>query len=165
MLKIRFGSASDYCDGVSRRSFLKLGALAMGGLTLADLLRAEAAAGIGSSNKAIINVHLSGGPSHQDMWDLKPDAASEFRGEFSPIATNVPGFDICEHFPKLATMADKFSVIRSLIGSAGEHSNHQTHTAYRQPRPEECRRPAFAGQRGLEDVRRRGQRRPGFHFL
>ncbi|MDX1948416.1 MAG: DUF1501 domain-containing protein [Pirellulaceae bacterium] len=130
MLKIRFGSTSHYCDGVSRRSFLKLGAMATGGLTLAELFRAEAAAGIGSSNKAIINVHLGGGPSHQDMWDLKPQAAAEFRGEFNPIATNVPGMDICELFPKLATMADKFSIIRSLIGSAGEHSNHQTHTAY-----------------------------------
>lgn len=130
MLKIRFGSKSGYCDGVSRRSFLKLGALTIGGFTLADLYRAEALAGVGSSNKSIINVHLSGGPSHQDMFDLKPLAPVEFRGEFSPIATNVPGMEICEHFPKLATMADKFAVIRSLVGSAGEHSNHQTHTAY-----------------------------------
>ena len=130
MLKIRFGSGSPYCDGVSRRSFLQLGAMTLGGLTVADVLRAEAAAGLGSSNKSIINVHLSGGPSHQDMWDLKPQAAAEFRGEFSPIATNVPGFEICEHFAKLATMADKFAVIRSIVGSAGEHSNHQTHTAY-----------------------------------
>jgi hypothetical protein len=130
MLKIRFGSKSGYCDGVSRRSFLKLGAMTIGGLTLADLMRAEAAAGVGNSSKAIINVHLSGGPSHQDMWDLKPTAPAEFRGEFNPIATNVSGMEICEHFPKLATMAEKFAIIRSLVGSAGEHSNHQTHTAY-----------------------------------
>ncbi len=130
MFKIRCGSKSGYCDGVSRRSFLKLGAMTIGGLTLADLLRAEAAAGVGSSSKAIINVHLSGGPSHQDMWDLKPTAPAEFRGEFNPITTNVPGLEICEHFPKLATMAEKFAIIRSLVGSAGEHSNHQTHTAY-----------------------------------
>jgi hypothetical protein len=130
MLKIRFGSKSGYCDGVSRRSFLKLGAMTIGGLTLADLMRAEAAAGVGSSTKAIINVHLSGGPSHQDMWDLKPNAPAEFRGEFNPIATNVAGVEICEHFPKLATMADKFAIIRSVVGSAGEHSSHQTHTAY-----------------------------------
>ena len=130
MLKIRFGSTSSYCDGVNRRSFLKLGAMTIGGLTLADLYRAEALAGTGSSNKSIINVHLSGGPSHQDMWDLKPQAAAEFRGEFNPIATNVPGLEICEHFPKLATMGEKFAVIRSIVGSAGEHSNHQTHTAY-----------------------------------
>jgi Protein of unknown function (DUF1501) len=130
MLKIRFGSSSGYCDGVSRRSFLKLGAMTLGSLTLADLFRAEALAGVGSSNKAIINVHLSGGPSHQDMFDLKPEAPAEFRGEFNPIATNVPGIQICEHLPQLAQMADKFAIIRSLIGSAGEHSNHQTHTAY-----------------------------------
>lgn len=130
MLKIRVGSSSSYCDGVNRRSFLKLGAMTIGGLTLADLYRAEALAGTGSSNKSIINVHLSGGPSHQDMWDLKPQAAAEFRGEFNPIATNVPGLEICEHFPKLATMGEKFAVIRSIVGSAGEHSNHQTHTAY-----------------------------------
>ena len=80
MLNVRFGSPSSYCDGVSRRSFLKLGALAMGGLTLPELLRAEASLGIGSSTKSIINVHLSGGPSHQDMFDLKPLAPAEFRG-------------------------------------------------------------------------------------
>ena len=130
MLKIPFGSTSGYCDGVSRRSFLKLGAMTIGGLTLADLMRAEALAGAGSSNKAIINVHLSGGPSHQDMFDLKPEAPAEFRGEFNPIDTNVPGMQICEHMPQLARMADKFAIIRSLVGSAGEHSNHQTHTAY-----------------------------------
>lgn len=130
MLKIRFGRQNEYCDGVSRRSFLRLGALAAGGLTLADVFRAEAQAGIGSFTKSIINVHLGGGPSHQDMFDLKPNAASEFRGEFNPVATNVPGIEICEHFPQLATMADKYAIIRSVVGSVGEHSNHQTHTAY-----------------------------------
>ncbi|WP_254512010.1 DUF1501 domain-containing protein [Anatilimnocola floriformis] len=135
MLKLRLADPnlsghSNYCDGVSRRSFLQLGALTMGGLTLSQLYQAEAAAGVGSSNKAIINVHLSGGPSHQDMFDLKPDAAAEFRGEFRPISTNVSGMDICEHFPLLATMADKFAVIRSIIGSTGAHSNYQTHSAY-----------------------------------
>src|SRR5438309_4616434 len=109
-----FGRQDRYCDGISRRSMLRLGALGLGGLTLPRLLRAEAAAGIRSSNKAIINIHLNGGPSHQDMFDLKPDAPREFRGEFNPIATNVPGIEICEHLPRLAQMADKFAVIRSL---------------------------------------------------
>jgi arylsulfatase len=77
-------------------------------------------------------VHLSGGPSHQDIFDLKPDAPSEFRGQFQPIATNVGGMDICEHMPQLATMADKFAIIRSLIGSSGQHSNYQTHSGYDQ---------------------------------
>jgi hypothetical protein len=132
MLTILSGTAKKYCDGVSRRNFLKLGAIGVGGFTLANLFRAEAAAGIGSSNKAVINIHLSGGPSHQDMFDLKPDAPVEFRGEFNPIKTNVEGLEICEHFPKLATMGDKFAVIRSLIGSSAGHSNFQTQTGYNQ---------------------------------
>ena len=118
------------CSGVSRRNFLKVGALGIGGFTLADLLRAEAAAGTGGSHKAVINIHLSGGPSHQDMFDLKPDAPVEFRGEFNPISTNVPGMDICEHFPQLAKMADRFAVVRSLIGSYDDHSNFHTHTGF-----------------------------------
>ncbi len=119
-----------FCDGVSRRNFLQAGALGIGGLTLANLLRAEAQAGIGSSNKAIINIHLSGGPSHQDMFDLKPNAPREYRGEFTPIQTNVPGLDICEHFPQLATMAHRFAVVRSLVGMISDHSDFHTQTGY-----------------------------------
>lgn len=130
MFQINYGSTARYCDGMSRRTALKLGFAGLGGMTLAGLYRAEAAAGIGSSNKAVINIHLGGGPSHQDMFDLKPEAAKEFRGEFNPVKTNVPGFDICEHFPKLATMADKFAVIRSLIGMVDDHSNFHTQTGY-----------------------------------
>ena len=129
MFRINLAGSQKFCDGVSRRSFLALGTLGIGGLTLADLYRAEAA-GSGASHKAVINIHLGGGPSHQDMWDLKPDAPSEYRGEFNPIQTNVPGMDICEHFPKLAKMADKFAVIRSLVGSNAGHSSDQTHTGY-----------------------------------
>lgn len=131
MLRIQAGDPQRYCDGISRRSFLELGALSLGGLTLAQVLQAEARARVGSSEKAIINIHLGGGPSHQDMFDLKPDAPAEYRGEFNPIATNVPGLEICEHFPILATMADKFAVIRSLIGSVGDHANFQTHTGFK----------------------------------
>jgi hypothetical protein len=130
MLKIHCGTRQRYCDGVSRRSFLQLGALGLGSLTLPQLLRAEAALGTASSHKAIINIHLSGGPSHQDMFDLKPNAPIEYRGEFNPIATNVPGLEICEHFPKLAQMADKFAVIRSLVGMFDDHSNFHTHTGF-----------------------------------
>src|SRR5262245_12696642 len=114
MLTFYGDSKQHYCDGVSRRNFLRLGAMGVGGLTLANLMRAEAQAGITNSTKAVINIHLGGGPSHQDMFDLKPDAPMEFRGEFNPIPTNVPGMDICEHFPQLAKNAEKFSVIRSL---------------------------------------------------
>jgi hypothetical protein len=94
------------------------------------LLRAEEAAGIRNSTKALINIHLGGGPSHQDIYDLKPNAPVEFRGEFNPIKTNVSGMEICEHMPKLAKMADKFAVIRSLVGSNAGHSSFQTHTGY-----------------------------------
>ena len=130
MFSIPFGQPEQFCDGVSRRGFLKIGAMGVGGLTLADLLRLEADAGIGNSTKAVLNIHLGGGPSHQDMFDLKPQAPVEYRGEFNPIATNVPGMAICEWFPKLAKMADKFAVVRSLIGSNAGHSNFQTHTGF-----------------------------------
>jgi hypothetical protein len=130
MLTINGTQTSPFCDGVSRRGFLKLGALGIGGLTLADVLRAESQAGIGSSQKAIINIHLHGGPPHTDMFDLKPEAPVEYRGEFMPIATNAPGLDICEHMPMLASMGDKFAVIRSLVGSNSGHDNVQTQSGY-----------------------------------
>src|SRR5215831_11693222 len=105
----------------NRREFLATGSLLAGGLALGDLLRAEAAAGIGSSDKAVVNIHLDGGPPHLDMIDLKPEAPVEIRGEFSPIASRIPGFSICELLPKLAAAADKLIFIRSLIGSVGAH--------------------------------------------
>ncbi|MCH1507238.1 DUF1501 domain-containing protein [bacterium] len=117
-----------HCDGFSRRGFLKVGGMAAGGLSLAQLLAIEAQASTGSSNKAIINIFLPGGPSHLDMFDLKPDAPSEIRGEFRPISTNVPGIEICELFPKLAKMADKFAIIRSLHDSEGDHDGFQCMT-------------------------------------
>ena len=89
-----WGHKRRFCDRVKRRDFLSIGSLAMGGLTLPGLLRAEAAAGIGQSHKAIIMIYLTGGPPHQDMLDLKPEAPAEIRGEFSPIATNVPGIQV-----------------------------------------------------------------------
>src|SRR6516225_1620131 len=101
-----------------RREFLTAGALAVGGWTLADLLRAEAAAGIKSSAKAIIMIHLDGGPPQMDTIDLKPDAPVEVRGEFKPIATRIAGLQLCELMPKLAGSADKFAFVRSLVGSA-----------------------------------------------
>ncbi len=117
-----------HCDGISRRSFLKVGAMAAGGLSLPQLLAMERKAGTGSSNKAIINIYLPGGPSHLDMFDLKPEAPSEVRGEFRPIKTNVPGMEICEHFPRLAKMADKFAIIRSIADSEGRHDCFQCMT-------------------------------------
>src|SRR6187200_1044765 len=111
--------------GRSRRTFLQVGGLALCGLSLPQLLQAEAQAGIKQSNKSIIMLFLSGGPPHQDMVDLKPDAPAEVRGEFYPIRTNVPGIDICEHLPRLSRMMDRFAVIRSLVGSEGHHASFQ----------------------------------------
>src|SRR5919109_749011 len=102
-----WGAKQKFCDGITRRSFLQIGAFGAG-LTLADMLRLRAAAGPGgSSPKAAIMIYLPGGPSHMDMYDLKPDAPPEYRGEFKPIKTNVPGVQICEHFPLQAKMWDK----------------------------------------------------------
>lgn len=124
MLSIH-GPAHRLCDGMSRRSFLTLGGLALGGLSLPQLLCAEDQAGIRKSHKSVIMVFLSGGPPHQDMVDLKPDVPREVRGEFKPIRTNVPGTMIGEHLPKLATRMDQLAVIRSLVGSEGHHSAFQ----------------------------------------
>jgi hypothetical protein len=114
------GRAIESCDGVSRRNFLRVGALAAGGLTLADQLRrrANADAAKDRSCRAVIQVWLAGGPSHIDMYDLKPQAPAEFRGEFKEIDTTVPGIRISEHLPIQAQCFDKLSVVRS-----GTHTN------------------------------------------
>ncbi|MCH2373823.1 MAG: DUF1501 domain-containing protein [Planctomycetes bacterium] len=122
------GRPIQLCDGIPRRSFLKIGGLAMGGLTLPEILRAQEQAAEskgrpkdGLGHKAIIMIFLAGGAPHQDMVDLKPDAPTEMRGEFDPIATNVPGIQIGELMPRTAKMMDKFAIIRSLVGSDGRH--------------------------------------------
>ena len=120
-----YGKSDPYCDGLSRRSFLKIGGLAMGGVGLPQLLRAESQSGAGRSHKSIIMIFLSGGPPHQDMFDLKMTAPSEIRGEFTPISTAVPGFQICELLPQMAQTMDRMSVIRSLVGSEGRHAAFQ----------------------------------------
>src|SRR6478672_1447572 len=96
------GSSSKFCDGVSRRNFLRIGALGLGGLALPQLLQAEASQGVRRGHKAVIMIFPPGGPAHQDIFDLKMDAPREIRGEFTPIKTNVPGIEICELMPKLA---------------------------------------------------------------
>src|SRR5262245_18561498 len=106
-----FGKPSRHGDDLSRRAFLTAGAAGLGGLTLADLLRAESVAGIKSSTKSVINIHLDGGPPHMDMIDPKPEAPVEVRGEFGPIATKIPGVQLCELLPKVAGIADHFAFI------------------------------------------------------
>src|SRR5260221_9208371 len=96
------GPQSRFCDGMSRRSCLRIGGLALGGMALPDILRAEAANGVRNSAKGIIMLLLPGGPTHLDMYDLKPEAPPEIRGEFQPIATHLPGIDISQLMPPLA---------------------------------------------------------------
>jgi hypothetical protein len=121
-----------YCDGISRRQFLKIGMLGMGAstLTLSDLFRAEAHGSAPAPHKSVINIFLAGGPPHQDMWDIKTEAPLEIRGEFKPIATSVPGIQICEVFPRIASLMDKFAVIRSVVGSTGGHDAFQCMTGW-----------------------------------
>jgi hypothetical protein len=129
------GKSTRFCDGVSRRSFLRIGTFAFGAyqLSLRDLFQAQARAGIGTSSrshKAVINIFLGGGPPHQDMWEIKTEAPAEIRGEFKPIATKVPGLQIGECFPKIAAMADRFAFIRSVVGARGGHDAYQCMTGW-----------------------------------
>ena len=119
---------SHQCDGMSRRNFLKVGALGAAGLTLPQLLSLEAQAGIGNSKKSVILVYLVGGPPHQDLFDLKPDAPAEVAGPMRPIETNVPGIEICELLPMMAKMMDKFSIIRSLSDAQSGHDAVQCYS-------------------------------------
>ncbi|MGK0188180.1 MAG: hypothetical protein ACI9R3_003972 [Verrucomicrobiales bacterium] len=134
MLTIPGHSQETFCDGISRRNFLRIGSLGMGGLAMPELLKAQHQSGNKSAvQKSIIMIFLPGGPPHQDMWDIKMDAPAEIRGEFSPIGTNVPGIQICEHFPRIAKMADKMTFIRSIVGASGDHDAYQCMTG-RPPR-------------------------------
>lgn len=124
MLRIDAGSSGRYCDGLSRRSFVQLGVAGMAGVALPSVLRAKSAsaANIKSpKDTAAILIWLDGGPSHIDLYDLKPEAPSEVRGIWNPIPTNVPGIEVSELFPKQAKIADKFSIIRSLQHGTGDH--------------------------------------------
>ena len=114
MLQLEGDKGVGTCDGLTRRDFLRAGALGAGAaaLTLGDLSRLPAAGGRGDVN--CILLFLVGGPSHLDTWDLKPDAPSDVRGPFRPARTNVPGLDVCEHFPRMARLADRYAVVRSL---------------------------------------------------
>jgi Protein of unknown function (DUF1501) len=109
------------CDGVSRRTFLKVGALALGGLTLANLLRVRAEQPSLANRKSVILIWQAGGPSHIDMYDLKPDAPAEVRGEFKPIDSNVPGIRIGEYLPQQAKIFDKLAVVRSAFHTNAGH--------------------------------------------
>src|SRR5579871_1742347 len=114
MLRFQTDRGVRACDGLTRRDFLRAGGLAMGlSLTELALLQKLGAAPTGGE-KACIQIFLVGGPSQLDTWDLKPDAPDDIRGPFRPIRTNVPGIDICEHFPRMARLADRFAILRSV---------------------------------------------------
>lgn len=123
------GSQTRFCDGLSRRDFLRIGGLGLGGASLPQLLQAEQVAGLRNSKKSVIMIYMAGAPPHQDMYDLKMDAPSEVRGEFRPIPTNVDGLEICELLPNLAGIMDKCVPIRSLYGAPnGSHDSFMCYT-------------------------------------
>ena len=124
MFRLDLGKSPKYCDGLNRRSFLTLGVSGMASLGLPQLLQAreQSTASTGVSKKtSVILLWLDGGPSHMDLYDLKPDAPEEYRGIWRPIRTRVPGFDISELFPKQARITNLFSMVRSLHHDTGDH--------------------------------------------
>ena len=122
------------CDGFSRRNFLRAGALGVGGLALPDLLRwrAHGATALNRpvEDRSIIMVYLNGGPSHLDMYDPKPHAPVEYRGEFRPIDTNVPGMQISELLPLQARIADKLAIIRNMKFLQQGHTAPELYTGF-----------------------------------
>lgn len=126
---------------VTRRDVLQVGALTLGGLTLPDVLRsAGAASAAAARDKSVIMVWLRGAASHIDSWDMKPAAPPEIRGEFNPIATSVPGIQICEHMPRQAAMMDRLAIIRGIRGiDLGDHTPQYIVTGF----PDRGKRPAF----------------------
>jgi hypothetical protein len=162
MFKIN-GDKYRTCDGVSRRSFLKAGALGLAGLTLPDVLRlraAQTAAGAPTRDTSVILIWKGGGPSHIDTWDLKPDAPAEYRGEFMPISTNVPGIQISEHLPLSARQMDKFSIVRSVTHPDAGHdsASHYLLTGYKPTNDIPANEmPSY----GSIVAKERGPRRPG----
>jgi hypothetical protein len=132
------GEQYRFCGRVSRRVFLKIGAL--GGLTLADVLRLEAQQPVAQKNtKSVILIFLEGGASHLDTYDLKPAAPAEIRGEYGPIRSSVSGFDMCELMPRQAEIARHLSVLRGVRAASPDHVYDEVFTAFPRGTP----RPAF----------------------
>jgi hypothetical protein len=141
MLSI-LGRGTKLCDGVTRREVLRVGGLALAGLSLTDVLRLRAASPTPSAarGKSVIMIWLRGGASHIDSYDMKPDAPAEIRGEFKPIPTNVPGVQVCEHLPLSAKMMDRLAVIRGIKSvDIGDHTPHFILTGF----PDRGKRPVL----------------------
>jgi len=156
MITISGSKGGRFCDGVSRRDFLRIGGLALGGASLPRVLAAQALSGAATSAKSVIMIFLPGGPSHQDMFDLKMDAPGEIRGEFRPIGTNVAGIQISEHLPLLAKRMDRCTLIRSMVECDVQHDAFQCLTGRSQKNQPPGGWPAFGsvvsslqGQRDL----------------
>src|SRR5207245_8406835 len=141
MLTFLNGGSERFCDGISRRGFLRAGGLALGGLTLSDLLRLKAAGAVAPEGrgKSVIMICLGGGPSHVDTYDMKPEAPAEIRGEVRHIKTNVPGMELSELLPRQAKIADKFAVVRSVTWQEPDHQRIEIFTGF----PKRERRPSF----------------------
>src|SRR5437867_12811196 len=141
MLTFFNGDRERFCDGISRRSFLGAGGLALGGMALSDLLRLRADGAVvpEGRGKSVIMICLGGGPSHVDTYDMKPDAPAEIRGEFRPIKTKVPGMELCEMLPRQAKITDKFAVVRSVTWQEPDHQRIEIFTGF----PKRERRPSF----------------------
>src|SRR5262245_17815470 len=130
MFRLLSSKATVLCDRISRREWLRLGGLGIAGLSLPNLLRAEAAGRpqarrssspgkrVGRARSCIL-LYLAGGPSQPDMWDMKPHLPVEYRGEFKPISTTVPGILMSEHLPRVARQAHHATVIRSAHHNVG----------------------------------------------
>ncbi len=164
MFRLDLGRTPRYCDGLSRRSFLRIGVggLAALGLPMALRARAESPAKSAATKKtSVILLWLDGGPSHMDLYDMKPDAPAEYRGIWKPIKTKVPGFDITELFPKQAKVTDKFSMVRSLHHDTGDHfaGGHRMLTAKDLGVSGANNQPKFPGI-GAIVAREAGPRRP-----
>jgi hypothetical protein len=122
MLSI-LGSRATLCDRVTRRELMRVGALSLfGGMTMPRLLRAAGGAAGQGRAKSVILFNLLGGPSHQDMFDMKPDAPAEIRGEFRPIASSLPGLSVCEHLPQTSKWMHRASLIRTVTHNYNAHN-------------------------------------------
>lgn len=123
------------CKGPSRRSFLELGAYSLCGLGLGDLARASSGRVVSENDPAVIFVWLPGGPPHMEMYDMKPEAPAEYRGDFRPMRTNNPDLQVCELLPLHAKCADKFNIIRSVHHTFSDHGGgHKRFMTARDPR-------------------------------
>ncbi|MBL8793126.1 MAG: DUF1501 domain-containing protein [Planctomycetia bacterium] len=170
MLTLSYGDRSAR-GMLSRRGFLQVGSLGLGGLTLAELLRLRAQGKQPATPKSVILIFLAGGPSHIDMYDMKPDAPAEYRGEFKPIDTNVPGINVCELMPMQARIADKLAIVRTVQMRTGLHNDLEPLSGHLYADPESPLPPIASGPPRpsfgsvVSYVRGRGQELPAYVSL